>query len=155
MIVSPLSIVPTRPSVRLECFICPLIWSHLPTAMLFYDWMLCLDQEVACIWKASGKLNAGSLVYVLCRFAAIMNAVFITASVFPLSFLVSNPFRRYSSTTVYTPTEVTRSILLVSPREMYSRQWRHAVVASSTGWSFLSRCSCVVQSAVRRRIYTI
>ncbi|KAM5543361.1 hypothetical protein V8D89_002946 [Ganoderma adspersum] len=54
-------------------------------AILFYDWVLCIDREVACIWTAAGGLNAGSLVYVLSRFPVMISMVFNTASIFPLS----------------------------------------------------------------------
>ncbi|KAM5543368.1 hypothetical protein V8D89_002953 [Ganoderma adspersum] len=58
-------------------------------AILFYDWLLCLDQEVTCIWKAAGDLNAGSLVYALSRYPMIIGLVINTATVFPLSLSVS------------------------------------------------------------------
>ncbi|KAM5543373.1 hypothetical protein V8D89_002958 [Ganoderma adspersum] len=53
--------------------------------MLFYDWLLCFDQEVACIWKARGGLNAGSLVYAFSRFSLIFGMVSNTATIFPMS----------------------------------------------------------------------
>ncbi|KAM5543366.1 hypothetical protein V8D89_002951, partial [Ganoderma adspersum] len=58
-------------------------YNHI--AMLFYDWLLCLDQEVACIWKARGGLNAGSLVYAFSRFSLIFGMVSNTATIFPMS----------------------------------------------------------------------
>ncbi|PIL34510.1 hypothetical protein GSI_03288 [Ganoderma sinense ZZ0214-1] len=53
--------------------------------ILVLDRLLCLDQEVACIWKAAGSLNAGSLVYAFSRFALMTGLVFNTANIFPLS----------------------------------------------------------------------
>lgn len=59
-------------------------------AILFYDWLLCLRQEFECIWMATGGLNAGSLVYALSRFPVMLGLAFTTATIFPLSMLVSN-----------------------------------------------------------------
>ncbi|KAM5543371.1 hypothetical protein V8D89_002956, partial [Ganoderma adspersum] len=51
--------------------------------ILFYDWLLCLHQEVACIWKPAGGLNAGSLVYALNRFPMIVGLVIATTTIYP------------------------------------------------------------------------
>ncbi|KAM5543369.1 hypothetical protein V8D89_002954, partial [Ganoderma adspersum] len=59
--------------------------SNALLTILFYDWLLCLDQEVTCIWKARGGLNAGSLVYALSRFPMMLSGVLSTATAFPLS----------------------------------------------------------------------
>ncbi|KAM5545128.1 hypothetical protein V8D89_001239, partial [Ganoderma adspersum] len=59
--------------------------NNASTAILLYDWLLCIDQEVAFIWKAAGGLNAGSLVYALSRFPFMMGLVINTATIFPLS----------------------------------------------------------------------
>ncbi|PIL32857.1 hypothetical protein GSI_04974 [Ganoderma sinense ZZ0214-1] len=53
--------------------------------ILFYDWLLCLDQEIACVWKAGDIFNAGSLVYALSRFPLMLGMIFTTATIFPLS----------------------------------------------------------------------
>ena len=58
--------------------------------IMLYDWLVCLDQEVACIWKPAGGLNAGFLVYALSRFPVIMSVVFSTATILPLSVPVSS-----------------------------------------------------------------
>ena len=58
-------------------------------AILFYDWLLCLDQEIACVWKAGGIFNAASLVYGLSRFPLMLGMIFTTATIFPLSAPVS------------------------------------------------------------------
>ncbi|KAM5545129.1 hypothetical protein V8D89_001240, partial [Ganoderma adspersum] len=53
--------------------------------ILFYDWLLCLNQEIACVWKAGGIFNAASLVYALSRFPLMLGMIFTTATIFPLS----------------------------------------------------------------------
>ncbi|KAM5545123.1 hypothetical protein V8D89_001234, partial [Ganoderma adspersum] len=53
--------------------------------VLLYDWLICLDQEVACIWKAVGGINAGSIVYTLSRFPLMMGIVLTTTTIYPLS----------------------------------------------------------------------
>ena len=58
-------------------------------AVLFYDWLLCLDQEIARVWKAGGVFNAASLVYGLSRFPLMLGMIFTTATIFPLSAPVS------------------------------------------------------------------
>ncbi|PIL32867.1 hypothetical protein GSI_04985 [Ganoderma sinense ZZ0214-1] len=64
--------------------------------ILFFDWLLCLDQEVACVWKARGGLNAGSLVYAFSRFPLMIGLVFNTVTIFPLSLSMLTLVARHS-----------------------------------------------------------
>ncbi|KAM5545121.1 hypothetical protein V8D89_001232 [Ganoderma adspersum] len=75
--------------------------SNASLVIMLYDWLVCLDQEVACIWKPSGGLNAGSLVYALSRFPVMMSVVFSTATISPLSIPVSNLLSLFSVFRVY------------------------------------------------------
>ena len=86
--------------VRMQCFLGASACAYNLTVILLYDWLLCLDQEVACIWKGTGGLNAGSLVYLLSRFPLMMGGVFDTTTIFPLSPAVSGLVFRWSSAVV-------------------------------------------------------
>ena len=57
---------------------------------MLFDWLLCLNEEVVCIWKATGGLNAGSIVYALNRFPLMVGMLFNIVATLPLSLLVSN-----------------------------------------------------------------
>ena len=78
---------------------------------MLYDWLVSLDQEVACIWKPAGGLNAGSLVYALSRFPLIIALVFDIMTNLQLSLLVSNQILLYSCTVLYASTEVKQPIV--------------------------------------------
>ena len=66
---------------------------------MLFDWLLCLNEEVVCIWKATGGLNAGSIVYALNRFPLMVGMVFNIVATLPLSLLVS----KYKSHSRYVP----------------------------------------------------
>ena len=61
---------------------------------MLFDWLLCLNEEVVCIWKTAGGLNAGSVVYALNRFPLMVGLVFNIVATLPLSLLVSKQARR-------------------------------------------------------------
>ena len=116
LIGSPPSIAEMLGLVCLKRLILHVSCPYTLTAMLLYDWVLCLDQEVACIWKARGGLNAGSLVYALSRFSLIFGMVSNTATIFPMSPLVSSRVHCQSRIpVVYPPTEVNTTTRGVVP----------------------------------------
>ena len=155
MIGSPPSIVAMPHSVCCNALFFPGNYGYnFSEALLLYDWLLCFDQEVACIWRASGGLNAGSLVYALSRFPLTMGMVFTTATIFPLSVLVSNSVLslvKYCCLCIYRGKTTSHG---VSPVLRFS-YWSHrTAVASSSGHSALSPCSLVSLLEARVLIHT-
>ena len=116
--------------------------THDPEAVAFYEWLLCLDQDVSCIWNAAGGINAGSLVYTLGRFSTIMNLVLIAASTFPLTLSVRNRFLSPQTSLAYASPEVIQSLVAYLP---HSTEDTHASLSHSCRVvNIISGCSSIL-----------
>ncbi|KAI1786607.1 hypothetical protein LXA43DRAFT_48525 [Ganoderma leucocontextum] len=61
-------------------------------AILIYDWLLCLDQEVRFIWNWRPGVSVVSLLlYALSRYALLISRILSIATNYPMSDLVRNP----------------------------------------------------------------
>ncbi|KAI1786613.1 hypothetical protein LXA43DRAFT_897616, partial [Ganoderma leucocontextum] len=52
---------------------------------LVYDWLLCLGQEVTFIWNWHSKVTGSSLVYAFSRYAILIKAILVVATIYPMS----------------------------------------------------------------------
>ena len=60
-------------------------------ALLVYDWLLCLGQEIRFIWTwRSRKFTLSSLVYALSRYTPLISNILAVTTVYPMSDLVRN-----------------------------------------------------------------
>lgn len=67
-----------------------MLTAGLGVAVLIYDWLLCLDQEVRFMWTLrSQRVKAvSSLVYLFSRYALILELLLIILTIYPMSDLV-------------------------------------------------------------------
>ena len=62
------------------------------SALLVYEWLLCLGQEVRFVWGRRSVATVASVVYILSRYAMLIQYVVAIATNFPMSDLVRSPF---------------------------------------------------------------
>ena len=75
-------------------------------ALVFYEWLLCLGQEVRFIWKwRSGAVTISSLVYASSRYAFLIQLFLSVLTIYPVSDLVRHltitPVSIHELATVY------------------------------------------------------
>lgn len=54
-------------------------------ALLAYDWLLSFDREVRFIWNWQSRATVSSLLYVLNRYAPIIDTFLVTTTIYPMS----------------------------------------------------------------------
>ena len=63
----------------------------MSAALLVYDWLLCLDQEVRFIWAwRSKRVTLSSIVYTLSRYTPLISNILAITTIYPMSDLVRN-----------------------------------------------------------------
>ena len=64
-----------------------LIKFRMHPAFALYDWFISLDEEIAVVWafRERRKLSRAPLLYALGRYPAIVQAILIWQTVFPMS----------------------------------------------------------------------
>ena len=65
---------------------CLMLTCNIPTGLLVYDWLLCLDQEIRFIWTwRSRGITLVSLVYLFSRYAMIAQMLLTIMTTYPMS----------------------------------------------------------------------
>lgn len=54
-------------------------------ALLVYDWLLCLGEEVQFIWTWPSRVTGSSLVYAFTRYAVLTSNLLSVMTTFPIS----------------------------------------------------------------------
>ena len=73
----------------LSLFAVLLVPHSLYVALLVYDWLTSIDEEIALIWRHPRKRTVASLVYALTRYTNILQYVMEASAVVPVTSLVS------------------------------------------------------------------
>ena len=65
------------------------IWRHFydsfvtrGAAILYYDWLLCLGDEIELVWLRGKRLSAASILYFLTRYLALLSHVPTSVALF-------------------------------------------------------------------------
>ncbi|KAM5543382.1 hypothetical protein V8D89_002967 [Ganoderma adspersum] len=59
--------------------------SNLVSALLFYDWLLCLGQEVTLMWKWHSGVTVSTAVYAFSRYGLLIERFLQVATIYPMS----------------------------------------------------------------------
>ena len=94
------------------------------TALVVYDWCLCLSLEVRFIWEWRSRVTLSSLLYAFSRYGMVIQAILAIASNLPMSDLVRTPTPQKGLFLINVCIEVNRGrklgrykLILVSPRQ--------------------------------------